>query len=470
MLSSEMRQILLQLVFLAATTTCSPWEERNIQFIGQSIINGQPVAENEHLETVAVERAGYLCSGTLIGPRVVLTAAHCLVEKSDEIPDPANYTVDFGGWDFNDNIRVVEARVHPDYVRLVVGDFGASLANDLGLLRLAEAAPLGATPIPTLPKRLEITSGDLGHNLEFVGYGIDETGDYGKKKKVEKPIEEICLSGLGCLWNLVYWAPPNTICTTNKDSGTCNGDSGGPAFITRDNQVYVAGVTSMGGDANCTTYGCSTKIDHFEAFIQEFMLAGNGIGCSGAKECRSNNCSQGVCCDSPCAGACEACNMEGSKGTCRPAPDGTPCADSNLCNGTETCAAGSCENGQQLQCNDHNPCTEDQCQADIGCVFPPAADGAPCSNDNVCDGEDACQNGICAGTSLLDCADPDPCTVDACDPKAGCTHIPVENCPADGGGCNQSGAASSGVLWIGGMLLFLAYRLLCAWSRRLRSF
>ena len=49
-------------------------------------------------------------------------------------------------------------------------------------------------------------------------------------------------------------------------------------------------------------------------------------------------------------------------------PPGTSCADGDLCNGDETCdGSGSCQAGTALVCDDGDPCTQDSCDAILGC-------------------------------------------------------------------------------------------------------
>ena len=50
-------------------------------------------------------------------------------------------------------------------------------------------------------------------------------------------------------------------------------------------------------------------------------------------------------------------------------PNGTSCSDGNVCNGAETCQNGTCTAGTALVCNDNNVCTTDTCNPSTGCVF-----------------------------------------------------------------------------------------------------
>jgi hypothetical protein len=70
-------------------------------------------------------------------------------------------------------------------------------------------------------------------------------------------------------------------------------------------------------------------------------------------------------------------------------------------------------------CADGNPCTIDRC-VDGACVSEPAPVGFSCSDDDACNGVEACDAaGTCApGVSVIT-NDQDPCTADTCDPVTG---------------------------------------------------
>ena len=70
--------------------------------------------------------------------------------------------------------------------------------------------------------------------------------------------------------------------------------------------------------------------------------------------------------------------------------------------------AGACWLGDDAPCDDGDPCTDDFCDPDVGCVRPantsPCDDSDPCTLDDACDGA-----GACAGdTPNPACAPPDP--------------------------------------------------------------
>ena len=122
--------------------------------------------------------------------------------------------------------------------------------------------------------------------------------------------------------------------------------------------------------------------------------------------------------------------------TCQGQPDGAPCEDGSLCTEGDTCMGGACQGGAAPSCDDQNPCTEDACEAQVGCVHD--FNTEPCEDGNLCNGPDVCAFGLCVPGPKIYCYDGDPCTDDACVPDVGCPQTPI--CGAGGGG----GAGGSG--------------------------
>ena len=88
------------------------------------------------------------------------------------------------------------------------------------------------------------------------------------------------------------------------------------------------------------------------------------------------------------------------------------CADGDLCDGIERCVAGTCvPPTAPLACDDGDPCTIDGCDPAAGCshadVACPATcglgdDGVRCSDGTACTVDDTCAGGNCVGTPLPD--------------------------------------------------------------------
>ena len=112
-----------------------------------------------------------------------------------------------------------------------------------------------------------------------------------------------------------------------------------------------------------------------------------------------------------------------------------------------TCLRTICEPGPISQyCDDHNPCTVDSCPNNQSCAHTPVADGTACRL-NACAGQaGACVAGQCTGEGPIDCDDHDPCTDDTCQPS-GCQHAPktcddgnactIDRCQAGDGSCTH---------------------------------
>lgn len=98
-----------------------------------------------------------------------------------------------------------------------------------------------------------------------------------------------------------------------------------------------------------------------------------------------------------------------------------------------------------LNCDDDNPCTDDDCDSETGCQY----------TDVVCDGGDFCNRPIGCfrdeGGCVYEydpnrCDDDNPCTTDFCDPVTGCAHELIPGCcrsnadckTCDAGICNPS--------------------------------
>lgn len=227
------------------------------------ILGGVPSQPDEFPTVVSVVNVG-LCSGTLIAPDIVLTAAHCISGKLFDLSQEAVTSltvVRVGSLDAfagGERITAAETIPHPQFDPDAFGD------NDVGIIRLSRAVTDRApSPIDRDPAR------DLqGSLVTQVGYGVNNvlTQDAGTLFVLDAqevvPCEEV-------------FAPldDTLLCYDQRaGSGKCGGDSGGPSF---DGAGVVVGLTSF-GDPNCTEFGADTRVsrelDFIDAALNDALL------------------------------------------------------------------------------------------------------------------------------------------------------------------------------------------------------
>ena len=161
-----------------------------------------------------------------------------------------------------------------------------------------------------------------------------------------------------------------------------------------------------------------------------------GTTCDDGNVCTSDDaCKEGVC-------------VGGGDCTCTENADCAPFDDGNLCNGTLACVEGECvpAEGSEVVCNDTgvNPCVAVQCVPDTGnCLSSPVNDGDECNDKDACSANDVCAEGVCGGTKL-NCDDGKLCTDDACDAALGCTHTFNDAACEDGNSCTENDKCKQG--------------------------
>ena len=210
-------------------------------------------------------------------------------------------------------------------------------------------------------------------------------------------------------------------------------------------------------------------------------LPGPAVDCDDGNPCSSDSCDPGAgCTHLPLDGACNDDNLctagdhcEGGKcvstaalgcdddnpcttDSCHPATgclhefNDSPCSDGNQCTVNDLCEAGQCVGGQPLDCDDANACTNDSCNAVVGCKHTNNAE--PCDDVDPCTLNDHCSGGMCVGGDPLACGDDNPCTDDLCVPMAGCSHV-NNTAPCDDGDVCSIGDSCLGGGCVGGELM-----------------
>jgi hypothetical protein len=125
----------------------------------------------------------------------------------------------------------------------------------------------------------------------------------------------------------------------------------------------------------------------------------DGNKCNGKLVCKAFKCvldpASVVVCDTSKDTDCKVtfCIPETGKCTQEAFGDGKPCNDASACTLVDVCKGGVCTGSIAPVCKDENPCTDDKCDAALGCIFPPNT--AACDDADPCTGGDKCLDGVC---------------------------------------------------------------------------
>ncbi len=129
---------------------------------------------------------------------------------------------------------------------------------------------------------------------------------------------------------------------------------------------------------------------------------------------------------------------------CFNTPNQLPCDDGDPCTDGDVCQAGACVSGPASgdACDDQNPCTQDLCVQPDGCLYEAVL--GPCDDGDPCTFGDHCADGVCAATGEKTCVDGNPCTDDSCEAGIGCTFVPNTASCDDGDPCTLGDLCAGG--------------------------
>lgn len=215
------------------------------------IIGGKQSNAYKYVGAILLDNSLH-CTGTIIGKRTILTAAHCVSGYEAQIK---HMTFKLGSNLFDSNFETTDISAF-DFPRDSASGYffnPITLEDDIALLYTSTDLPVAAVKMHNgVPSWTNIVQD--GTVLTFVGFGYDvvdnEKVGQGIKREASWPINAV---------------ENRRVSFKVKGKNTCKGDSGGPAFLIESNEIVQVAVTS-GGDITCES-GFETRIDAYKAWL-----------------------------------------------------------------------------------------------------------------------------------------------------------------------------------------------------------
>jgi secreted trypsin-like serine protease len=228
-----------------------------------SLITNGTVDQNAHPAVVLIimdigGQPAFRCSGTLIAPKVVVTAGHCAGEPGEfsgiriftesNIQD-GNNNYPYAG---PNTYEAASWKAHPLFTE------AAFYLHDVGVIKLTKAVRLAAGQYGTLPavNQLDALKPSSATIFTAVGYGLQQINPVFIQADLIRMFAEPHLLQI----NTGFTGSFSLMLSNNASTGgTCFGDSGGPNYLGSSN--VIAGVTSFGLNGTCGGTGGVFRLD-----------------------------------------------------------------------------------------------------------------------------------------------------------------------------------------------------------------
>jgi secreted trypsin-like serine protease len=243
--------------------------QEEIKPFNRRIVGGEKTDIKQHPWQVALNvKIGdktYLCGGSIIAQRWVLTAAHCFApstgSKDVRVKSGVTDHAAAGTW-----LGIERIVLHDGYK-------SGSPEHDIALIKLTSPPTPPGRVIPLAPAAMEIP---IHQPLEVTGWG--DTKEDGSpstvllKASVPYTNPTVCNDASAHAGEVTA----GMLCAGHQDGGVdaCQGDSGGPlVWHTSDGPILV-GVVSWGdGCARKLKYGVYTRVSAYRDWIDRVVAA-----------------------------------------------------------------------------------------------------------------------------------------------------------------------------------------------------
>ena len=231
------------------------------------IIGGADASINDVPWQVCVLPGDYLCGGSIISEKWIVTAAHCAFDNNDDRISATDFVVVAGtSTPFSavagKRYKVKNVYIHEAYT----ADYEE---YDIALLELEEKIDLEAAQPIKLITADDIDEGALEPGVLGLvsGWGytnVRNTTIASTLQKVHLPI--VSSQAASLVWGEI----DDSFLMAgyrNGNKDACSGDSGGPFVVEVDGEYKLAGVVSW-GDSDCNSYGGYSRISTYESWIR----------------------------------------------------------------------------------------------------------------------------------------------------------------------------------------------------------